>query len=111
MRCGGDPCAKTLEMLCSQPRSTESILGLGGSKLPQSSHRFRLLDSTIQLLGQKLVSRPHVCALNRDDLQEMIVYGQFYLPLSAVYWIMKKDEFRTTVKLKAIGSIPTVMES
>ena len=51
VRCGGDPCAKTLEMLCSQPRSTESILGLGGSKLPQSSHRFRLLDSTIQLLG------------------------------------------------------------
>ena len=41
----------------------------------------------------------------------MIVYGQFYLPLSAVYWIVKKDEFRTTVKLKAIGSIPTVMES
>ena len=22
--------------------------------------------------------------------QEIIVYGQFYLPLSAVYWIMKK---------------------
>ena len=40
---------------------------------------------------------PIACVLvfNCDDLQEMIVYGQFYLPLSAVYWIMKKDEFRT----------------
>eukprot|EP00434_Breviolum_minutum_P045218 symbB.v1.2.040486.t1/scaffold7273.1/size13844/3 len=23
--------------------------------------------------------------------EEIIVYGQFYLPLSAVYWIMKKN--------------------
>ena len=23
--------------------------------------------------------------------EEIIVYGQFYLPLSAGYWIMKKD--------------------
>ena len=30
--------------------------------------------------------------------QEIIVYGQFYLPLSAVYWIMKKASvFLTTV--------------
>ena len=48
---------------------------------------------------------------NRDDLQEMIVYGQFYLPLSAVYWIMKKDEFRTghreTQSDRVHWSIPT----